>query len=161
MGEMNLQLLICPLFALRHLSHLHPLIIHFLNPDLRLQSPSSFLIPLLFLLHPLALSASKDRDLTGYLSNGQSLIAISRSGSPSSDDEDDNSDDPIDLINAHSASVTEPSSYRQSQQRPEVRSRVLLPLLAFSSFSFLLFFIRSPTIQSTFMAMLFIALLNL
>ena len=40
---------------------------------------------------------------------------------PSSDDDDDDSDDPIDLISAHSASVTEPSSYRQSQQCPEAQ----------------------------------------
>ena len=40
---------------------------------------------------------------------------------PSSDEEDDNADDPIDLLNAHSASVTEPTSYKQSQQRPEVQ----------------------------------------
>ena len=40
---------------------------------------------------------------------------------PSTDDEDGDSDDPIDLINVHSASVTEGSSYRQSQQCPEAQ----------------------------------------
>jgi transposase InsO family protein len=40
---------------------------------------------------------------------------------PSSDEEDDDSDDPIDLLNAHSASVIEPTSYKQSQQRPEAQ----------------------------------------
>ena len=37
---------------------------------------------------------------------------------PSSDEEDD-SDDPLDLLNAHSASAIEPTSYRQSQQRSD------------------------------------------
>ena len=40
---------------------------------------------------------------------------------PSSDEEDSDSDDPIDLVNAHSASVTEPTSYKQSQQPPEAQ----------------------------------------
>ena len=41
---------------------------------------------------------------------------------PSSDEEDsENSDDPIDLINANSAPVTETTSYKQSQQRPEAQ----------------------------------------
>ena len=71
-----------PLFALRHLRHLHPLIFHFPHPHLCLQSPSHFLMPLLLLLHPLALSASEGQYLSGCLSNGQSHIAISRSGSP-------------------------------------------------------------------------------
>ena len=39
----------------------------------------------------------------------------------SSDEDSDDSDDPIDLINANSASVTEPTSYKQSQQRPEAQ----------------------------------------
>ena len=38
---------------------------------------------------------------------------------PSSDEDSDDSDDPIDLINVNSASVTEPTSYKQSQERPE------------------------------------------
>ena len=37
----------------------------------------------------------------------------------SSSDEDDDSDDPLDLLNAHSALVSEPSSYEQSQQRSD------------------------------------------
>jgi len=40
---------------------------------------------------------------------------------PSSDEDSDDSDDPIDLINANSASVAEPTSYKQSQQRPEAQ----------------------------------------
>ena len=36
-----------------------------------------------------------------------------------SSDEEDNSDDPLDLLNAHSASVSEPTSYKQSQLRPD------------------------------------------
>jgi hypothetical protein len=36
---------------------------------------------------------------------------------PSSDEDD--SDDPLDLLNAHSASAIEPTSYRQSQQHPD------------------------------------------
>ena len=39
-------------------------------------------IPLLLLLHSLALSALEDQDLSGCLSNGQSHIAISKSGTP-------------------------------------------------------------------------------
>ena len=38
---------------------------------------------------------------------------------PSSDEEDSDSDNPLDLLNAHSASVLEPTTYRQSQQRPD------------------------------------------
>ena len=38
---------------------------------------------------------------------------------PSSDEEDSDSDDPIDLINANSAHTVEPASYQQSQKRPD------------------------------------------
>ena len=38
---------------------------------------------------------------------------------PSSDEEDDDSDDPLDLLQAHSASAPEPTSYAMSQRRPD------------------------------------------
>jgi hypothetical protein len=41
---------------------------------------------------------------------------------PSSDEEDDASDDPLDVLKANVAAVTEPATYRQSQSRPDADS---------------------------------------
>src|SRR6266403_2705790 len=38
---------------------------------------------------------------------------------PSSDEEEDDSDDPLDVLKAHAASTAEPTTYRQSQQRSD------------------------------------------
>jgi len=38
---------------------------------------------------------------------------------PSSDEEEDDSDDPLDVLKAHAASTAEPTTYRQSQHRSD------------------------------------------
>ena len=40
---------------------------------------------------------------------------------PSSDEDDSDSDDPIDLIHVHSVSAVEPRTYKQSQQHPDAK----------------------------------------
>jgi hypothetical protein len=129
MGESVLVFLSCPLFHLLNLHlllalqlilrHPFPCIIHFLLPTL---------LHLHLLLHqllhpcqlqlPLALSTSDVPEMSGFQSSGLFQIATS---SPEClhllwcDD----SDDPLDLIQAGAASAPEPTSYLQSQHRSD------------------------------------------
>jgi hypothetical protein len=119
MGRMDLQCLICLQFTPNNHLHLLPLL---RSQVLHLLLNLLPLLPL-HLLHHLSLRPQRIRGPRSEWMPDQwtvpqcyKQIREPTPAIPFSDEDSDDPDDPIDLINANSASITEPTLYKQSQQ---------------------------------------------